>query len=204
MTSLFAALAGWPFILLAAAVFLLLIASNRNDNAVGATFTLVSFFGLLYFFGGGFSHPLFQFIGAHWLWLLLGYLPIGVLWMFFKWNGYLSRWEQNFRALKAQFLTDNKLDSNDLTQPVPASHQDAWKAYKHKKIRNAASRPKVSEHKNNLMFWIGYWPVSIIWTLTRGLWQRLFSLVESIYRFCGNALQKMVDRRANKYGDDID
>ena len=202
MSTLFAALLGWPFILLAIVAFLLLIAANRNDNAVGATFTLFSFFGLLYFLGGGFSHPVFQLIGDYWSWILLGYLPIGALWMFYKWNGYLSRWEQSFRNMKSKFLADNKLDSSDLTKPVPVSHQAAWNDYK--KGYRAAERPRVSQHKNNLMFWIGYWPVSIIWTLTRGLWQRLFDLIEYVYNLCGKGLQKMVDRRANKYGDDID
>jgi hypothetical protein len=69
------------------------------------------------------------------LWLL-AYLGIGAAWSVVKWWLYCL-------GQKRQYLKD----------------QEAGKKY------SDAERPKASRHRSHIYLWIGYWPVSMVWTL---------------------------------------
>jgi hypothetical protein len=199
----------WPFLVLLALFLAIEFACVENESGVGATFTLLCFAAILYFFGGGVDNTVIRFVIDNWLLLVLAYFPIGAVWMFLKWESILKKWDTDLAETKKAFVEQEGLTLAP-GQAIPAEHKGAWFRY----AGHAARKPDPNSYKSRFLLWIGYWPFSMAWSVTRQFFIRLFSLLDDlaravrrvslvVYERCSGALRYMVDRRANKYDDDV-
>jgi hypothetical protein len=120
----------------------------------------------------------------------LTYIGIGVLYSIFKYTMYLTDKRRKFdRAFKRFCNTINKPDLTIDNMP------DEYKYRCYNYIKSSIgynALPSLSDSTRNIVFWMGYWPWSAIWTLLNnpikwtfqeiklmlsGLWKRLYSLV---------------------------
>ncbi len=199
----------WPFFILLALFFAVEFTCVENESGVGATFTALVFVALLYFFGGGMENTLIKFVVTNWMWIALAYFPIGALWMFAKWEGILKKWDKNVSETKAAFIEREGLSLKP-GDAIPNDKKDDWFQF----AGRSAYKPDPNTYKSRFLLWVGYWPFSMSWALTRQFFIRLFSLLDDlargikrislfVYDRCSGALRYMVNRRANKYDDDV-
>jgi hypothetical protein len=88
----------------------------------------------------------------HWKLLLfcaVGYIPVGIGWVYLKWRSYLG-----YRYREAE-------DYLKLNGSLP----------------NWDYPPQVSKHKSDIMRWLSWWPFSLIGTLLNDPLRRLFEAV---------------------------
>ncbi|MBI1363307.1 MAG: hypothetical protein GC134_04930 [Proteobacteria bacterium] len=199
----------WPFFALLALFFVVEFTCVENDSGVGATFTLLVFTALLYFLGGGLENPVIKFVIENWIAVVAAYFPIGALWMFAKWEGVLKRWDNDLSSTRKEFVAAKGITLK-AGEAIPANLKDEWFRY----AGRAAYKPNPNSYKSRFLLWIGYWPFSMAWSVTRQFFIRLFNLLDDltklvkrvslfIYDRCSGALRYMVNRRAKKYDDDV-
>ena len=111
-----------------------------------------------------------------------GYLVIGVAWSFTKWYMLINKVKTEFVEFRDTYLKNANLKPGYFSTTVDLNdsknvdhHNDYIKAIKLRfgdKTRGCSDTvsevirsisPKAAKHKAAIMFWIGYWPFSIIW-----------------------------------------
>lgn len=163
-----AGILSWP-VLLYTAVFILLTVEIAYESSFIAFMTLAVVGAIATFFHWIDPHWFIE----HWTEVLVYaavYVPIGVLWAVVKWWFYVK--EQARR--RADAISQAKMYSSS-RGGVDISRKP----------------PQVSEHKTDIMRWMGWWPFSLTGTLLNDPFRRMF---EAIYRHLGTFLQKMSDR----------
>src|SRR5690606_30268383 len=106
-----------------------------------------------------------SFLMPNWVWVVIFYLPIGIVWMFFKWYTILNEWEDDFVAGKKKFIRQHKLNIN-VTEPIPPSHRQVWEKTCFDFVDVA---PSLKHEDDRLMAHMGFWPVSMVHFALTGL-----------------------------------
>lgn len=168
LPSFAAGVLSWPF-LFYTAVFILLTVEIAYESSFIAFMTLAIVGAIATFFHWIEPHWFLD----HWTEVLMYaavYVPIGVMWAVVKWWFYVR--EQARRRtdaiMQAKSYESDRGGLSILRKP-----------------------PQVSEHKSDIMRWMGWWPFSLVGTLLNDPFRRMF---EAIYRHLGTFLQKMSDR----------
>jgi hypothetical protein len=153
--------------------------ARYDVDADGAIATVAILLGLLILqlFG---NIRVFSYVWAHPWWSLAfvaGYLAIGGVWSIAKW------WfaETNkFRRVKDRFLLDHHVQGTR----VPAELHQEWAAI----VKAYKTNP--ANEKSRTLFWISYWPWSLVWTLLNDPLKRA---ARRIYDELGMVYQRITD-----------
>jgi hypothetical protein len=60
--------------------------------------------------------------------------------------------------------------------------------------------PKASKHKGDIMFWIAYWPIDMLWLVFHDL---VIDFANTVYTAVSGSYQKIADRRFKAATDDF-
>jgi protein-S-isoprenylcysteine O-methyltransferase Ste14 len=149
-----------------------------------------------------FSHPTNVVATA------VGYLVFGILWAFTKWYMLINKTKTEFTTFRDKYLTKNNLNPGYFsTAPKTQEDELTHDAYVMAIVRQfgytgyhapitvqeaiKCIRPMASRHKLSIMFWIGYWPFSVIWFLISDL---VREFAEFVYNKVAGTFQRLSDR----------
>lgn len=159
---------------------------------------------------------IFAWIGDNWLLFLetFGvYIVVGMLWSLIKWKLLCRKVRDKYYAVLAEFLKENSQKSEVLTSiPEHLSEEwlntlqntcwSPWEEWTPRKqidsIRDII--PKPNDHKSYLLFWLGYWPLSVLWFFLDDVIDKLFHY---IYKFLSRIYQPIANSTFADVKDDI-
>lgn len=173
----------WFWIALLGLVILFWSASFEGTTiaTIGFILTLV----LLQFLG---DVPIWEWIKNHPMQLglgLLAYFPIGACWSVFKWYLYLIEARDEIRSQREDTVyISYQPQSNQNLKRVRRTDEE-WKEYVKER------RPNISKEKERVLFWIMYWPVSVIWILLNDVIEKI---VKSIFNTISGFLGRLTDK----------
>jgi hypothetical protein len=179
----------WFWVVIIAAYLIVGLFVEFGENGVGATITfLVSIFlfykmGNAYIITSWFKHPVELL-----LWCL-AYIALGVGWTFVKWWLYATKQAEGFKETKAIFMRDFKITDNVIPPGLKDKFKQATK-YFPGGYTTIDYELDVSQHKDDIILWMTYWPASALFTTINDPIRRLFVRV---YNQIANLLQHIAD-----------
>lgn len=176
----------WFWILTAVTAISILICVEREDGS-GSTALLVLYLILLWIFSD--FNPL-AWLGQNpktAVAAILLYFLLGTVWAVVKWYAYVHQQARRVRSLLLEFLKRHGLET--LRDATPEVRRE-WAT--HCSIRGVSHEPPlIARHKDRIVLWMSYWPLSAIWTLINDPVHRIFKM---IYNRLGGVLQGMSNR----------
>lgn len=191
---------------LIAVEFFWLLACLHQENGWGIGLSLLGLGAILWLFG--------DFNVFAWIWtnpiLMLecaaGYLLIGVGWSLSRWKMFCVDVREVLQETRSEFLRDKKITE------ITDEHRDDWRD----RLRNATWPhtqkswrsidsiddiiPQAGEHKGTIMYWMGYWPLSMLWFFLHDMIERFFT---AIYRKLKRLFQSIAQATFAGIQDDI-
>lgn len=183
----------WFWALLAGHAIWLLLASWK-EIGWSASLSLIVFFVLMWLFG---NFNIFYWIYTNPITFTACaavYLVVGVLWSFGKWYLFLTDVKDAYSQIREEF----KQSHNITGDVIPVRDLESWrnalsdesKWDRHLEGRHHFDRihrvtsttdiiPKASNYKATIIFWMAYWPLSLLWSICSDFIERLF---QRIYR----------------------
>lgn len=167
----------WVFSVAVWALLTTLIEDEKGGFAFIAlcgTFVALAFAGDINILRVAQAHPIQAVL------FFLGYLFMGALWSLFKWWRLLKAAKERFNQERAKFFhrQDNKIAGQ------PASTGELL-AYFYKETKFDRLIPKVSEHKSQIISWMCYWPMSLVWYFLSdwivNLFNKIFTALKGVF-----------------------
>lgn len=156
-----------------------------------------------------YGHDLWLFVKEDYgttLLFVLGYLVVGVVWSFLKWNEFVKRKVSIYKKVKAELIVKRPdFDENSdksvemLCQKLRENRISVW-GYDVKTMAELKLKimPIGSENKASIIAWISYWPLSLLATLLNNPFRRLF---EYVYSLVANAYDKISQKHFKSLND---
>lgn len=142
---------------------------------------------------------------------LVAYFSCGTLWSFFKWGRFTSKSRENYDNFKNKFLERHEIKDGiiphdlkqkwlqEVTDYVHDLPLDSRNYQRHEHNRNLTGSeiqniltPKASKFKRKIIFWMTYWPFSLIHSVFNDMLRFIWS---EIYSTFANIFQKISDRK---------
>jgi hypothetical protein len=156
-----------------------------------------------------YGHDLWSFVKEDYgttLLFVLGYLVVGVVWSFLKWNEFVKRKINIYKKVRAELIVKRPdFDENSnksvemLCQKLRENGISVWghdvKTMAELKLK---MMPIGSENKAGIIAWISYWPLSLLATLLNNPFRRLF---EYVYSLVANAYDKISQKHFKSLND---
>jgi uncharacterized membrane protein YuzA (DUF378 family) len=187
---------------LIAAHFLIMLALIEYEKPGWATFSLITVFAGLKFFGD-FDIVKAMFGNLGWTAAAVAiYFVAGTAWAIAKWWFYVTKCRDKYNDAKIAFLERNGLGGATKDTAIPDELLRKWQETREHEIGYQARRaahqpqreqiaPKARDHKGRIMVWMCYWPWSMVWTLINDPVKRLF---KQIYLQIQGLLQSISNR----------
>lgn len=157
----------------------------HEENGWGTGLSLIGLGVVLWFFGDfnvfawAWTNPLFMLecIGA--------YLVLGAVWSLSKWKMLCVDLRDTFQEVKKDFRIKNKITKDT----IPPNLRSKWLDFlndsnwgKNRWLRGRINGiedviPKPSEYKTAILYWLGYWPLSILWFFFHDMIERIFDWI---------------------------
>ena len=185
MLELFVVGTFWFWALVIVEILLLFVFVNY-ENGIGATVSLLVFGACLQYLGGVdilnyvTSHPLAVCLAV------LGYLLAGMTWSVIRWYIFCRDQLRQYNTLKSDFLKEKGLSETKL---VPEELRSDW-LLRLESYRQISYAPSVRDHKNQIIGWMAFWVISMIWFFINDLVKWIF---KEIYHFISGFLQRIAD-----------
>jgi hypothetical protein len=156
-----------------------------------------------------YGHDLWSFVKEDYgttLLFVLGYLVVGVVWSFLKWNEFVKRKINIYKKVRAELIVKRPdFDENSdksvemLCQKLRENRISVW-GYDVKTMAELKLKimPIGSENKASIIAWISYWPLSLLATLLNNPFRRLF---EYVYSLVANAYDKISQKHFKSLND---
>lgn len=156
-----------------------------------------------------YGHDLWSFVKEDYgttLLFVLGYLVVGVVWSFLKWNEFVKRKINIYKKVRAELIVKRPdFDENSnksvemLCQKLRENGISVW-GYDVKTMAELKLKmmPIGSENKASIIAWISYWPLSLLATLLNNPFRRLF---EYVYSLVANAYDKISQKHFKSLND---
>jgi hypothetical protein len=120
-------------------------------------------------------------------WNALGYfafyLVLGTIWAVIKWYFYVRKILGKYNDLKEAYLERNNV--KDLMDLTP-SMKERFTLDTHSLVG-----VKVYNHKTDILFWMAYWPLSLLASIFNDFFKNLFN---HVYTAISTSLQRMADK----------
>lgn len=175
-----------------------LFAFVEFENGIAATISLLVFAACLQFLG---DINIISYIANNpWatFGLIAAYFLIGTTWGTIKWWLYCSDRLEQYNERREEFLRGR---GEDVNQPVPSHLREEWKRVIGKGDRSPfssetlADPPLAKNHKSDIIRWMSFWFISVVWTFVNDFVKRVFT---RIYRNIALFLQSLSDNMFNK------
>ncbi len=194
------------FWLLIAAEIVMLFVFIDQENGIGATISVVVFAALLQWCG---DVDLIGYVRLHPLFILsciAGYFALGAVWGVIKWWMFCRDRLEEYEEARDEFLRSMGQPSG--TRAVPPELRQQWKEHLRSPDHLGRNRtvdlsktPQVHAHKAEILRWMTFWVVSMIWSFINDLVKRVFRM---IYQKLANWLQAISDKMFGGVKDDFD
>ena len=155
------------------------------DNGTGATFSLVAFALLMFFFG---SWNPFPWIAANPLWTIgtfVGYFAAGGVWSIVKWYFHCLNVRDRYNEIKEAFFEEHNITSGKISSQLKKEWEQRLR---HRGFLDVTIAPRAVKHKSKILMWMTHWPFSAFWTLLNDPIRRIFM---AIYAHLTGTLQKI-------------
>lgn len=177
---------------------IVLLTAVRHDNGWWATFSVFSFAFVMWLFG---NFNVFSYIFHNPVFVLScfsGYLLIGVGWSFGKWFLFNRAIKETYQRMKEQFLDMHQQPGTVVPENLQLiwaqylnvsdhwkRNNDHWndyvpKTYSIKRVEDIT--PKANDFKSDIIFWISYWPVSVLWSLLHDFVERMLNEIYNFFK----------------------
>lgn len=183
----------WYWLLLIESILLFILVINEHETA--ATISIFIFAMLVHFFT---NINVIVFLKTHWhvgLELSVIYAAIGVGWSLAKWYFYVRDKKTQYIALveklkkdeienqrrheeQEQFLKQRSLERGQKYTPSEAHKLDFPREIEN---RLGEIPPLARRHKGEIVSWISYWPISVVWTLLDDFMKKLFNEIYNLF-----------------------
>ena len=180
-------------------VLALVFWSNNNNKHYWGGFSLIVTLAILQFVA---KIDIYTWVLNRWPDVLLylgSHITLGTLWSMFKWFRFVRSELKEYRESKTRFLMQcgcNKTVYSSGT--IPPALRSRWdqeiKGENISFINKSAYKypPNVKDHKNMVVSWIVYWPVSVFYSMTHDLaaWfsTKTINLLKGIYNTMSNSI----------------
>lgn len=171
------------------------------EKGTGAFLSLAALTLGLYAFGG--VDPLGAAIAHPWLSIALvaGYFAAGSFWSLFKFRLYAGRMKGVFAELKSSWLESEGAASIEALDPAKLAKFRKFSSERMNSLAKGQCYPlQPSRMKADILFWMGWWPVSILAYLLDDPIKRL---LEAIYRMFSGLYAKIAREQAAEYLADM-
>jgi hypothetical protein len=123
----------------------------------------------------------------------LGYIILGMGWSMLKWNEFVKKKVEKFKAKRAEYLEQNKkfndTDKIHLKGICDYLRNHGFKVWGTEvdSMKDIVVKimPNGTDNKSSIIAWISYWPLSLTATLLnnpfRRLWLYIYSLCSGVY-----------------------
>lgn len=194
-----------PFLIVAGIV--MIISLETNKEGVASTFFSLATALVIWSYGPEIWDLITQNILPT-VYFSVGYIILGLIWSFLKWNQKVGNIFRTFSQLKTKFIEKH----GEIT---PANRKKFYKTLEYKFWYSDSSSkissfnddypvekiieeitPKGVENKAKIVSWISYWPLSLIGTLLNDPFRRFF---EWVYESVSGIYDKITKRLQNKY-----
>jgi hypothetical protein len=171
------------------------------EKGIGAFAALAALAAALFYFGGADilgsarAHPALSAA------LVAGYFAFGAIWSLFKFRIYAGSLKNIFSEHKASWLRREGSASLEALDPAKLAmfRKDSTELmYRASKTRSYPLQP--SRMKSDILFWMGWWPVSILAYLLDDPIKRL---LEGIYKIFSGIYAKIAKDQAAEYLSDM-
>ena len=154
----------WMFVIEAVILFLLVV----NEQEIWATLSLFVFGLAVHFLT---DVNVIHFFKANWLFLgqmAAVYLAAGLGWGIAKWFFYVRGKREAYLEILAEYKKK--------------SPHDQQRDFKYEVERRFGEiPPRAARHKGEITSWIGYWPISVIWTFCDDFLTKVFKQVYELF-----------------------
>jgi hypothetical protein len=199
-----------PFLIVAGIV--MIISLETNKEGVASTFFSLATALVIWSYGSEIWELITQNILTT-VYFSVGYVILGLIWSFLKWNQKVAKIFKLFSSLKAKFIKENgeitastkdKIGTrqkfyNTLSYKFKYSSGHSISSFDDSKDLDYVIEtitPKGIDNKAKIVSWISYWPLSLIGTLLNDPFRRFF---EWVYESVSGVYDKITKRLQNKY-----
>lgn len=116
------------------------------------------------------------------------YVVIGVMWSVFKWWMFVRDRRSDYEKFKSAWLLDRGCDSKHVPDDLKESFRNHLADKNRFKIRIFSSAPSAADHKDMIIRWLAFWPISVIWSIANDFIKWLFDSVVHCFRFVYNRI----------------
>lgn len=200
-----------PFLIVMGIIMIVSLESEKEG--VASTFFSLATGVVLWVYGPELWTLITQNIATT-LYFSVGYVILGLIWSFIKWNQKVAKIFKLFTRLKNKFIAENG-EIVDRTKEEIGNRQKFYNTlgYQFKTANGSRTissfvesdsiddiikqiTPIGIEHKAKIVSWISYWPLSLIGTLLNDPFRRFF---EWIYESVSGVYDKITQRLKSKY-----
>jgi hypothetical protein len=157
-------------------------------------------FGMVYY---AHANPL-SFVMDHPLYVaafVAGYLAVGVFWSLAKFRLYTGELKNKFSDFKQSFLSERQVSTIEALDPTQL---DEFRTSAQRAMSRAArygTYPVLpQQHKATILFWMAYWPVSVVAYLLNDPIKKLLNM---LYRVFSGRFTRIAQEQAREYLADM-
>lgn len=194
-----------PFLIVAGIV--MIISLETNKEGVASTFFSLATALVIWSYGPEIWDLITQNILTT-VYFSVGYVILGLIWSFLKWNQKVANIFKTFSQLKTKFIEKHgEITKENRKKFYETLEYKFWYSdYSGKQsyfnddnsVEDviALITPKGIDNKAKIVSWISYWPLSLIGTLLNDPFRRFF---EWVYESVSGVYDKITKRLQNKY-----
>lgn len=168
-----------------------LFAFVSNEQGFWATISIIVFGAALQWFG---STDIIDYVRTNPLTIVIGvvaYFVIGAIWGIVKWWIFCHDSLEAYKEQRDNWLRNHNVPAGT----VPVELRTEWNQYISSNRMRISVPPQVRDHKADIIRWMAFWVVSIVWSFLDDFVKRIF---RTIYQKLAKTLQGMSD---NIFGD---
>jgi hypothetical protein len=179
MWAMFFIIGGVWFWLLSAVAVVVLLWEVHEDRPVIGLVTIGMYFALIHLFGNA-SIPSAV---SHSPWTVYLGIPIyvlsGITWATIKWALYVNRYALRYAKERCDFLQSRSKNPENITVKtiVPPELREEWKKYSRGKVK-----PRARDKKWEIITWMCYWPLSMLWTALDEPWRYIYEALSGMFQ----------------------
>lgn len=191
-----------------ASIITMIVAIEKEKEGT-ATLVVSLVLGLL---AWNYGRDVLSFVEGHGIETILfsvGYVMVGIIWSFIRWNEKVKGVFRRFTRFKNEFVRTN----GEVTDENRKQFNSEFNIeYKHdSNVNSIISTDSINtiakqitpiglKHKSLIISWISYWPLSVIGTLLNNPFRRLF---EWIYDSLSGLYDRIADNHKNEAFKDL-
>lgn len=165
------------------------------ENFGWATVTLIATCVALHFLH---VIDVFPWVASHALetvYLVLGYLAVGVVWSFAKWFSFLLAFRDYYRDVRAGYYERKKWPADyKMTEQEELDFRSYTNDYSYTREyrgNRMSEKPQAAKNKSRITAWMAFWPFSFVGTMINDPLRRVFKFLFDSFRAL---YQKVSDR----------